>query len=399
VVPSLCHRRPSQLLGVFLSLSVGCSSLNPLGTPGARQLDDDEQRLWKTVAEEEKRLDRSGARYEDPAIAQYLNEVVQKLIPPHVRASPLTIQVKIIKNPLLNAFTFPNGNIYVHTGILSRIENEAQLATLLGHELVHATHRHGIQEFRGLQRSSATLATFQMLTLPFGLFGAAASSLGSVGYVASVSGYSRDKEREADREGLALVVAAGYAPAEAPKLFEHLKRDLEFRKIDEPYFFGTHPRLVERVESYHEIIEERYISKSGDLGVDRYRKIMAPVFIENAIADLAIGRFDFAEELLNRVIREQPENARALYLVGEVTRQRNTEGDLQRTEDRYRQAIAADAKYADPYRALGKLLLRRGDKEGAKALLQQYLALFPQAPDRAYVEQELKTCDQREVLR
>jgi beta-barrel assembly-enhancing protease len=220
------------MLGIFLFLSVGCSSVAPLGVPGVRQLDEDEQRLWKTVSEEEKRLDRSGDRYEDPAIAQYLNEVAQKLIPSQVRESPLTIHVKIIKNPLLNAFTFPNGDVYVHTGILARIENEAQLATLLGHELIHATHRHGIQEFRGIQRSSVALATFQMLTLPFGVFGAAASTLTSVGYVASVSGYSRDKEREADREGLALVVAAGYSPMEAPKLFEHLKRDLELRKID-----------------------------------------------------------------------------------------------------------------------------------------------------------------------
>jgi beta-barrel assembly-enhancing protease len=161
----------------------------------------------------------------------------------------------------------------------------------------------------------------------------------------------------------------------------------------EPFFFGTHPHLVERIESYQESIEEHYKSKSGDLGVDRYCKIMMPLFIENATADLAIGRFEVAEESLNRVIREKPEHGRALYLLGEVVRQRNGEGDLQRTEDRYRQAIAADTKFPDPYGALGKLLLRRGDKQGAKALLQQYLDLAPQAPDRAYVVQELKNFD------
>jgi len=376
-------------LGIVLFFAAGCSSANPMGSPAAGQLEEDEKRLWKTVIEEQKRLDRSGTLYDDPAITQYVNEVAQKLITPSLRSSPLTVRVKIVKSPLLNAFAFPNGIIYAHTGILARIENEAQLATLLGHELTHATHRHTIQAFRSAQRSSAALATFQLLTLPFGVFGTAATALGSVGYVASVSGYSRGNEREADREGLALAVAAGYAPEEAPKLFEHLKRDLEFRKIDEPFFFGSHPRLAERVASYKELIEERYATRSGELGEERYRRTMLPLYVENARTDLAIGRFDLAEESLSRATDQQPNHPQALYLLGEVARQRNGEGDLQRSEQRYRQAIVADAHYPEPHKTLGMLLLKRGDKQEARNELQQYLQLAPQASDRAYVEQEL----------
>jgi predicted Zn-dependent protease len=379
---------------MVLLFTAGCSSVNPMGSPEAGQLEDDEHRLWKTVIEEQKRLDRSGTLYDDPAITQYVNEVAQKLITPNVRSSPLTVQVKIVKSPLLNAFAFPNGIIYAHTGILARIENEAQLATLLGHELTHATHRHTIQAFRGMKRSGAALATFQMITLPFGVFGAAATGLGSIGYVASVSGYSRGNEREADREGLALAVTAGYAPAEAPKLFEHLKRDLEFRRVDEPFFFGSHPRLAERVESYKELIEERYAARSGELGEERYRRTMLPLFVENARTDLAIGRFELAEESLGRATSQQPNHPQALYLLGEVARQRNGEGDLQRSEQRYRQAIVADIHYPEPHKTLGMLLLKRGDKQEARNELQQYLQLAPQASDRAYVEQELRNLSQ-----
>lgn len=368
----------------------GCASLHPFGTPDGGSLEEDEQRLWKTVIEEEKRLDRSGTLYDNPAIVQYVNEVADKLIPPTMRSGPLTVHIKIVKNPLLNAFTYPNGVIYVHTGILARIENEAQLAILLGHEWTHATHRHAVQAFRSMQRQSAALATFQVVTMPFGIFGSAASALGAVGYVASVTGYSRANEREADREGLTLAVAAGYAPAEAPKLFEHLKRDLERRKIDEPFFFGTHPRLAERVDSYQEILRERYASQSGEIGEDRYRRTMVPLFVDNAITDLAIGRFELAEESLNRVIRQQADHAQALYLLGEVARQRNAEGDPGRSEERYRQAIAANAAYADPHKALGMLLLKRGDTHAAETELQEYLRLAPDAPDRAYVEQALR---------
>jgi predicted Zn-dependent protease len=371
-------------------LTLGCSSSDPFSKSKGGSLEEDEQRLWKTVIEEQRRLDHSGTLYHDPVIVKYVNEVVQKLLSPDIRSSPLTIQVKIVKNPLLNAFTYPNGVIYVHTGILARIGNEAQLATLLGHELTHATHRHTIQAFRGMQRSSTALATLQMIAMPFGVFGTAATALGAVGYIASVSGYSQANEREADREGLVLLVTAGYDPAEAPKLFEYLIQDLAFRKIEEPFFFGSHPHLAERVESYKEILRERYGSQSGEIGEDRYRRAMVPLFVENAKTDLAIGRFELAEASLHRAIEQQADHAQALYLLGEVARQRHGEGDLQRSEERYRQAIAANAGYADPHKALGMLLLKRGDKPAATTELRQYLQLAPDAPDRAYVERELR---------
>ncbi len=370
-------------------LVVGCASLAPLGKAGGGALEEDEQRIWKASIEEQKRLDRSGALYTDPAVVAYVNDVAQKLAPAEIRSGPLTVQVKIVKNPLLNAFAYPNGVIYAHTGILARIENEAQLATLLGHELTHASHRHTVQAFRGMQRSSTALATFQMATMPFGIFGAAASALGAVGHVASVTGYSRANEREADREGLALAVTAGYDPAESPKLFEHLKRDLELRKVNEPFFFGTHPRVAERVESYRELLAEQYKSQGGETGEDRYQRTMLPLFLEHASTELAIGRFELAEESLNRTLRQQTDHAQALFLLGEVARQRNGEGDQQRSEERYRQAIAAHADFAPPHKALGMVLMKRGDVLAATAALRAYLQLAPDAPDRAYVEQEL----------
>jgi Flp pilus assembly protein TadD len=119
------------------------------------------------------------------------------------------------------------------------------------------------------------------------------------------------------------------------------------------------------------------------------------LFVENARTDLAIGRFELAEESLSGVTHQQPDHSQALYLLGEVARQRNGEGDLERSEDRFRQAVAADAQYPDPHKAIGMLFLKRGDKQGARNELQQYLQLAPQAPDRAYVEQELRNLSQR----
>jgi predicted Zn-dependent protease len=256
--------------------------------------------------------------------------------------------------------------------------------------VTHATHRHTIQELRGVRRSSAVLSTFQVLTLPFGVFGLAATALGTVGHVAAVQGYSRGKESEADREGLALAVAAGYSPQEAPKLFEHLRRDLEARKIDEPFFFGTHPRLIDRVNSYRRLIEDRYASTTGEIGEERYQRTMTTLFLDNAKTDLAIGRFALAETSLERVLRQGTEHSEALYLLGEICRQRNTGNDAACSEARYRDSVAADPHYPDAHKALGLLLLKRGDRQGAKQELELYLQYAPQAADRKHVEEELR---------
>ena len=382
---------PVQPIAIIASmwLLTGCGTI-PFGTGPNLVLDDDEQRLWATVVEEEKRIEQSGLLYSDTDVNEYLTSVIRKLSPPQVTPHLLAIEVRVLKNPLLNAFAFPNGKIYVHTGMLARIQNEAQLATLLGHELTHATHRHTIQELRGVRRATAALATLQMVALPFGVFGLAATTLGTVGTLGSVTGYSRGKEHEADEEGLRLMVKAGYSPQEAPKLFEHLKEDITFRKVKEPYFFGSHPKVQDRIDSFHDLLKSTHAGQNGEVGDDHYNAVMAPLVIDNAETDLAIGRFELAQRDLERILHKQSRNARAHYVLGEVCRQRKGNRDAELSERHYRNAIEADPQFPDPHRALGYVLLKRGDRQNAKTELIRYLELAPHASDRAYVEQALK---------
>ncbi|NOS80107.1 MAG: M48 family metalloprotease [Nitrospira sp.] len=373
----------------WVCLFAGCGII-PLRGEQNNLLEEDEHRLWLTVEAEEQRLDQSGLLLTDQAVNDYLNSVLRQLSPPESTPDILTVEVRVLKNPLLNAFAFPNGKIYIHTGLLARIENEAQLATLLGHELTHATHRHTIQELRGVRRGSAVLATLQMIVLPLGVLGSVATSLGAVGYMGAVSGYSQGKELEADEEGLGLMVKAGYSPREATKLFEHLKEELVFRKVDEPFFFGSHPRVQERIDSYHHLIETKYAGQRGEEGVDRYNAVISPLVIDNAETDLAIGRLALVLRDLERLVSRQSDNARAHFLLGEVFRQRKEPGDAERSDSHYNRAIEANPRLPEPHRSLGYSFLKRGDRQSAMAELRKYLELAPHAPDRAYVEQAIK---------
>jgi len=227
---------------IMLVLS-SCVTTNiaPVGKQESFKLEEDERRIWNRSKEEQARINRSNLIYDDPALTAYVNEVAQNLIPENIEEKGLSIDVKIIKNPLLNAFAYPNGAIYVHTGILAKMDNEAQLSTLLGHEMTHVTHRHAVRQFRTVKNTTAFLATIQMASVPFGVYGDLANILGTVGVMASITGYSREMETEADKVGLGLMADAGYDPQESPKLFVYLKSDLEKNDVKEPFFFGSHP--------------------------------------------------------------------------------------------------------------------------------------------------------------
>ena len=158
-----------------------------------------------------------------------------------------------MRDPTLNAFAMPNGRIYVHTGLLARLDNEAQLATILSHEMTHVDHRHALRFTRDVQNKQI-LYTVLGVAASIGV-GAAAGSRARSGdpigaavlsqtanavlglglqlaALASINGYGRDLEREADREGMARLVRAGYDPKEAPRVFKLLRDESKDRITD-----------------------------------------------------------------------------------------------------------------------------------------------------------------------
>lgn len=272
-------------ISLILLLLTGCATTNlaPVTSEGFKA-EDDEKRLWFRSEEEQEILNKSGLIYKDDELQAYLNEIARKLQPPEVFKG-VPFKIVVIKNPYLNAFAFPNGIVYVHTGILAKMENEAQIAALLGHEMTHSTHRHLVKQFRNIKNKTAFFSTISM-------FGAPGVFLGAIGTMASVSGYSKELETEADIEGLKSMVNAGYDPAEAVKIFIYLKKEVEGEKIKEPFFFGSHPRLQERIDNYEMLIKTDYKDKSGGIkNSEVFQEKIHRVMLDNASLDIKTGRF------------------------------------------------------------------------------------------------------------
>jgi predicted Zn-dependent protease len=373
-------------------LLAGCATTNlPPVSSSAFQMEDEERALWRVADGEARRLDEGGDVYDDPALEQYVNEVLRKVAPPGLKGR-MELRAKVVRNYRLNAFTLPNGAIYVHTGILARMTSEAELAVLLGHELTHATHRHAVREQRSASNWSAAMAVTSAATL--GL----ATPLGNLAFSAAVSGFSKDDERESDRIGLALTARAGYDASAAPELFGHLAEFVKEEsdgEDDEPFFFGSHPRLQERRESCEALLRTEYQGKKGVRNEEVFRRKTAGVVLANAQLALEAGRFDAAARDARTHLATNPRSAAALAILAEAARRRGEPAALKESVEYYRKALQLDARLAEAHRGLGLALHKLGDRSGARAELSRYLELDPRASDRAHVKALLERPEEK----
>src|SRR5256885_13126278 len=134
------------LIASLLAASCATRNVPPIGAGGKPfKPESDEVRLWSQAEKEEEALAKKAKIYDDPLLEEYLGKLGDRLLPDEVRAAGGPgFRFGVMSDPTLNAFAMPNGRIYVHSGLLSRLDNEAQLAMILGHEMTHVTGRHAL---------------------------------------------------------------------------------------------------------------------------------------------------------------------------------------------------------------------------------------------------------------
>jgi beta-barrel assembly-enhancing protease len=401
------RRRPVGWLAVVTLLVAACASrtVSPIGVGGQRfEPDADERALWARAEKEEEALLKKARLYDDPLLEEYLARVGDRLTSEAVRAAGgPAFKFGVLRDPTLNAFAMPNGKIYVHTGLLSRLDNEAQLAMILGHEMTHVTHRHAFI----LQREADTKHIGQ----PIGAaaIGQTANAILGLGLqlaaTAAIKGYGRDLERDADDGGLQSLVQAGYDPKEAPEVFERLRSESQDRGSLETFFFGSRPKLTERIATTREMVQTRYAAAAAAptavRDTDDFQLRMRSVARENAYEDIRAGRFPVAQRQLDRVLTVTPQDPVAHLYYGDLHRlqsQRAREA-AQKTQSAalalasYERAAELDLALAEPHRQLGFLYYQQKDNARAREAFRKYLALKPDAPDARRIQEYLVELD------
>jgi Zn-dependent protease with chaperone function/lipoprotein NlpI len=224
-------------------------------------------------------------------LARYVSEVGQH-VAEQAKRRDLTYQFHIIDSDVVNAFAIPGGHVFINSGMLHLVKTEAELASVLGHEIAHIDLKHCIERLQyetQLRHVVGNLA--QIATLAHGLVSVA---------------YSKEQENEADRTGMLLMAKAGYAPIEAVAMFLSAHETLDSSTIIQKQaagpaeevagaigallttYFETHPPWLDRAEAVQQLLdanEATFAGKRFCVGRSNF-KDMVPCFRDRREGEL-----------------------------------------------------------------------------------------------------------------
>ena len=372
-------RKMLRSLAASVALVAGVSA-TANGTHDYGPRDETERGLWQQMDEYERDLKTSEFLMTDPALNTYVKGVLCKAVGTE-RCGPTRIY--IVRAPQYNAMMAPNGMMIVWSGLLLRTRNEAELATVLGHEFAHFEKRHSIQMYNNVK--SKTDAMSWISVLPGGF-------LAQMSLMGSVMSFNRDMERQADLAALDDLARNGYDPIAASEIWEQLRAEMDstatgrrMRKAMDNAgdFFSSHPNTKERMEYLRSAATGKR-SNGQTMGVDSYRRAMAPWWPQLINDQIKLNQFGATEFLLTSMARGKW-TADLFFARGELYRARGKEGDFASAIGYYKEAIAQDAALAESYRGLGVSLMRSGSKDEGKKALKQYLERRPDADDHGIV--------------
>jgi beta-barrel assembly-enhancing protease len=370
----------SLAAGAALLSCVAGVSATASGTPEYGPRDETERGLWQQMDEYERELKTSEFLMSDPALNSYVKGVLCKAVG-NERCG--ATRIYIVRTPYYNAMMAPNGMMIVWSGLLLRTRNEAELATVLGHEFAHFEKRHSIQMYNNIK--SKTDAMTWISVLPGGF-------LAQMSLMGSVMSFNRDMERQADLVALDDLARNGYDPIAASEIWEQLRAEMDSttegrrmrRAMDNAGdFFSSHPNSKERME-YLRAAAIGKRSSGQTMGTESYRRAMAPWWPQLINDQIKLNQFGATEFLLASMARGKW-TADLLYARGELYRARGKDDDFASAIEFYKQAIAQDAMLAESYRGLGVSLMRSGSKDEGKKALKQYLEKRPDADDHGIV--------------
>ncbi len=374
--------------GLVLSLLVSSAGKADSVVPAAPSLpsfagyqptDAIEKGLWLEMDDAERQIRASKFLIDDAALNDYIRGVLCRTVGQEKCA---TARIYVVRTPQFNAAMAPNGMMIVWSGLLLRTRNEAELATVLGHEFAHFEKRHSLQSFRDMKAKSDALTWLGLV--PGGM-------LAQIGLIGSVFRFNREMEKQADMAALDYLGTSGYNPMAASQIWEQLRGEMDaqekaakvkVRRTDIGDFFSSHPNTNDRME-YLRVAAARK-ARSKDDGSDRFRKAIEPWWPSLIDDQIKLNDFAATEYLLNSLARDGW-TANLLYARGELYRARGKPGDFKTAEGFYREAAAKNAGFAESWRGLGLSLLRQGRKGEGRAMLQRYLKAAPNAGDGAVI--------------
>ena len=359
-------------------------NIDPEERPGIESI---EAGLWMQMNNYEEQLKTSGSRVKDKNLDKYLKDLLCTLT-----VYCKDIRVYVLDIPYFNAFMAPNGMMVVWTGLLLRVENEAQLSAVIGHEAGHYIKRHSLKAWLDAKARTDLMALLSIGLAVGGVPGGGSifnvTQLLQVGIMAK---HSRDNEREADEIGLDALIKAGYDPDEAPKVWENIIKEMELGENKKPpAFLASHPNPKERIKNLQEQTKG-YSKIERKKNKENLKKIIHPYlkkWIRNEIR--VNNKIEQTEFVFSKVFNDTNNLYLLKFYQGEIYRLKKDEEKNKKAIKLYRDSIKENKDFPDAYRELGLLLLKENKNNEAKEKLKKYVDLAPNAKDVEIVKSYIK---------
>lgn len=327
------------------------------------------------------RQSQGGDYIVDPELTAYVQSIGNKLAAVSDRNLPY--EFVVLNNSVPNAWAMPGGKIAFNRGLLYELNSEAELAAVMGHELVHAAARHGAQGMeRGILLQGAVMA------VGIGAQNSNYSNLivggSQLGAQLITSKYGRDAESEADLYGMQYMKKAGYDPSAAVTLQETFVRLSANNKSN--FFeglFASHPPSEARVQANKATLAK--MGAGGDLGKEVYAQKVAHVkatqaaykAYDDGVKALSKGDPATATSLAKQAISIEPKEARFQELLGDIAL---SQKKSQEALGYYDKAIKLQPDYFKPHIQSGIALYNMGRKAEAEPFFIRSNQMLPTAP-------------------
>ncbi|MBK7404016.1 MAG: M48 family metallopeptidase [Phycisphaerales bacterium] len=262
------------IVGVVGLSQAGCSTNPATGERSFTMMSWDQEIALAAQAGPEFTAEYGGET-PDAQVQGYVDELGAKLTEAalsqaHAEVPDLAWDYTLLDSAVLNAFALPGGKVFVSRGLADKLENEAELAGVMGHEIGHVMARHGNQRMSkqnlfniGLQAGAVAVGSADQ-SGKFSKYGQLAIPALSVGGNVVLLSYGRDEEMEADALGMQYMSACGWDPAAQRAVMQILER--ESQGSSPPEWLSTHPTSATRIQRIDDLLRNQYSDSRGNPG-------------------------------------------------------------------------------------------------------------------------------------
>jgi len=368
---------------LLLSIVIGCS-VNPITGEKELMLFSDQQEIELGANADPDIRWQFGGVYRDAQLSAYVNSVGQSTAAVSHRDN-IKYHFAIVDSSVVNAFALPGGYIYITRGLLARLDNEAQLASVLGHEIGHVTARHGVRRLQKTLGFNVLLAVVDQVASGKegyqkrrGIIKVASS----VAFATVSLGYSRKDEFQADELGTEYAYKSGRDPEGMVQLLEVLKsmHDREPSAIEE--FFSSHPKSSNRIEAVNkQIAQIPAEQKKGDLRQSEYKSKISDMLkaqkaydhYDKAEVHRRAGKYEEALAEYNKAIQIRRNIAQPHHGIGLVYQ---VQGKHNQAISEYKKAVGINPDYIFAHNNMGMAYMNMGRHNDAVSAFREATQIY-----------------------